>query len=94
MKLGNAFEQCYNAQLAVDSDHQIIVALGLSNSAADVRELRPLLEATEQVTGKRPERLLADAGYLSKDNVDLLEEQGVDAYIALSREGKYSGRVQ
>ena len=90
MKLGNAFEQCYNAQIAVDADNQIIVALSLSNNAADVRELKPLMDATEQVTGKLPEKLLADAGYLSKDNLDHLEQQGIDAYIALGREGKDS----
>jgi hypothetical protein len=33
--------QGYNGQLAVVSDHQVIVALGVSNQAPDVEHLLP-----------------------------------------------------
>jgi transposase len=82
------FEQCYNAQIAVDGDHQIIVATGLSNNAADVGQLEPLVAEIEKVTGQRPHRLLADAGYRSEPNLEHLEKQAIDAYVSLGREGK------
>ncbi|MDX1631554.1 MAG: IS1182 family transposase [Thermoanaerobaculia bacterium] len=88
MKSSLGFDQCYNAQIAVDADHQIIVATGLTNNASDVRQLEPLVDTIESITGHRPGRLLADAGYRSEENLKLLEEREVDAYVALSREGK------
>lgn len=82
------FDPCYNAQIAVDADHQIIVATGLSNNASDCRQLEPLVEEIQRVTEHRPERLLADAGYRSEENFERLEKQNIDAYISLAREGK------
>src|SRR6266581_3386201 len=39
MKMGNGFEQSYNAQAAVDETHQIIVAVNVTNCAADNAQL-------------------------------------------------------
>jgi hypothetical protein len=36
MKASTGFEQCYNAQIAVDGEHRLIVAAGITNSAAAV----------------------------------------------------------
>ena len=41
-----------------------------------------MVEATH---GERPETVLADAGYCNEDD---LEARGVDAYVALGREGR------
>ena len=40
MKSDGHYLQGYNCQLAVDSDHQVIVALGVSNQAPDVEHAR------------------------------------------------------
>ena len=40
-KCDGHYIQDYNCQLAVDSDHQVIVALGVSNQAPDVEHLKP-----------------------------------------------------
>ena len=58
-----AFIQGYNAQAAVDVDSQIIVAAQLSNQAADGPHLVEMVEQVEQATGRRPQEVLADAGY-------------------------------
>jgi len=88
MKSSKGFEQCYNGQIAVDEDHQIIVATGLSNNAADAGELKPLIRKIREVTGRLPERLLADAGYRSEKNLRRFEKLKIDAYVSLGREGK------
>ena len=44
MKTGDGFIQGYNAQAAVDADHQVIVALGVSNQAPDVEHLEPMMQ--------------------------------------------------
>lgn len=88
MKDSKGFEQCYNGQIAVDADHQIIVASDLSDNAADVGTLKPMVRKIKEVTGQLPERLLADAGYRSEKNLRRFEKLKIDAYVSLGREGK------
>ena len=76
----------YNAQAAVDGAHQIIVATGLDASATDTGALLALVAQIERNTGRRPRKLLADAGYASDDNLSALEAQGIDAYVATRRD--------
>lgn len=68
MKTSSGFEQCYNAQIAVDGAEQIIVAAEVSTCAADSGELLKVQEAAEKNTGARSRTLLADAGYRSEEN--------------------------
>jgi transposase len=88
MKTGQGYQQSYNAQAAIEDGTQLIVATGLTQSAADTRELKPLLERVQTNTGRLPKRSLADAGYLSEENLRHLEEVGVTGYVALGREKK------
>ena len=85
MRTGSGYEQCYNAQIAVDSEKQLIVATDVTQSAADVEELVPALDAIEETLGESPERVLADAGYKSEANFQVLEKRGIDGYIALGQ---------
>ena len=84
--------QGYNAQAAVDGDHQVIVAIGVSNQASDAVQLLPMLERIQANTGQLPDALIADAGYCSTVNLKACEEKGLDAYISTSRQqhGKQS----
>ncbi len=81
-----AFVQAYNGQAAVDADHQIVVACDLTNQAADSPHLSDMIEAIKENTGKKPEELSADAGYFSSDNIEMVEQQGIDAYIPPDRQ--------
>jgi len=81
-----SFEQCYNAQAAVDGDFQIIVAAEITQEANDKAQVAPMLEAIETNTGgEKPKRLSADSGYFSEANAEHLREEGVDAYVAAGR---------
>ena len=82
------FQQAYNVQTAVDGEDRLIVATAVTQSASDVRELVPLVEAVKNNTGTPPGSLLGDAGYRSEDNLQFLEDEGIDGYIAFGREGK------
>lgn len=88
MKMGNGFEQSYNAQACVDEANQIIVAVGLTNCAADNTQLIPMVEATEATVEDLPQQVLADSGYRSESNFAQLEKKNIDGVIALGREGK------
>jgi len=83
-----SFQQCYNSQIAVDDGSQLIVATGVTQSAGDNPQLLKLVEETQKNTKGKPQRLLADAGYRDEANFEVLEKNGIDAYIALGREDK------
>jgi len=88
MKTSSGFEQCYNGQLAVESESRLIVAAKITQSGADHDELLPVLEGVRSNTGERPQAVLADAGYRSEENFQKLEASQIDGYVALGREGK------
>ena len=88
MMTQDGYQQCYNAQIAVDSGSQLIVATGLTNNAADSPELVPMVERIETLTGQLPKQVLADAGYRSEAGFQKLEQMGVEAVVSLGREGK------
>lgn len=79
--------QGYNAQVAVDEHAQIIVAAALSNQAPDTRYFRPLLGRIIDNCGAVPERLTADAGYFSAENVRAAEEMGTEPFISVGKHG-------
>ncbi len=79
--------QAYNAGAVVDEKAQVIVATTLSADPTDSRSLPALVDAVEANAGRRPKRVLADAGYASNDNIDHLKSAGIDGYIATGREG-------
>ena len=84
-KSGGTFLQGYNCQAAVDADAQVIVAQGVTNQPPDNHHLPPLLEQTQQNTGRRPDAGLADAGYWAPENVEYGEAHGVDLSISTRR---------
>ena len=86
LKGADGWLQGYNAQAAVDGDHQVIVAIGVSNQASDAVHLLPMLERIEVNTGQVPDALIADAGYCSTANLEACEEKGLNAYISTSRQ--------
>lgn len=85
MHTPDGFQQCYNAQIAVDAESQIIVACEVSQAPPDVQRLRPMLQEMVALHGQAPRELSADAGYASEANFAALEEAGVHAVIALRR---------
>ncbi len=77
--------QAYNAQIAVDEGHQIIVAHALSNNAADAHYFAPLLRRAVANCGAVPERTTADAGFFSAKNVLAAEHHGTEPFISVGK---------
>ena len=68
----NGFQQSYNAQATVCMDSHLIVEGHLSQKPNDKQELEPALQKLSELPEEvgRPERLAADSGYYSSDNVE------------------------
>lgn len=80
MPYQKTFVQGYNAQLAVDSKHQIIVVTDITNNPTD----DPLLPALVARLPKKPRVLSADAGYsITEENLRYVKKRRIDAYIAV-----------
>lgn len=77
-----AFMQAYNGQIAVDEDHQIIVAAALSNQAPDSEYFKPMLRRVVKNCGAVPASTTADSGYFSAENVRAAESMGTEPFIS------------
>jgi transposase len=86
MKGPDGFLQGYNAQAAVDAKAQIIVAHGLSDCSADSGQLEPMVKAIRANTGRNPAEFSADAGYCSDANLQALDKQKINAFVATGRQ--------
>jgi len=76
-KSGSAF------RTAVDADSQVIVACGLTNGAGDQPQLPGMVKELEDKTGQIPVEL--SAGYLSEENLEVLEGKEIRGYVAIGR---------
>lgn len=88
MKVGGGFDQCYNAQAAVDTDSMLIVGGFVTQAGNDSQQIEPMLD----VLTRRQEKLgqvsqvLADTGYFSAANVAACKQAGIEPMIAMKRE--------
>ena len=85
-----SFHYAYNAQAVVDEKNQVVLAGVVTQQATDVNQLIPMIEAMDVELVRagiedRPKVLLADAGYCSKDNLEALAEDDLDALVATGR---------
>jgi transposase len=88
MKANNkGWDQCGNAQAAVDSKDQIIVACDVTGESNDKKQFEPMLEQAQDNVGqdKKIKAASADSGYYSETNVKFAEDKEIDAYIATKR---------
>lgn len=87
------FEQAYNAQAAVDSTAQIIVAAAVTQEANDKQQLKPMLEKVQENCGRLPEKVSADAGYFNTAQLTDTKLREVDLYVPPDRQ-KHGAALQ
>jgi transposase len=80
-----AIVQAYNAQIAVDEAHQIIVAAAVSNQAPDCEYFEPMLHRVVRNCDAVPTRTTADSGYFSAANVRAAEHMGTEPFISVGK---------
>jgi transposase len=86
MKTRDGFVQGYNAQIAVDGAHQVIVAQDVTASPTDVQQLAPMVAQIKKNTGRQAKEFSADAGYCSEGNLKELDRRQINAYVATGRQ--------
>jgi transposase len=79
----------YNAQIAVDGKHALIIAAEVVNDGNDTGQLHAMAEAAKQALGVETLQAVADVGYYNGAELKGCEEDGIVAYVpAPSRTGR------
>ena len=86
MPTKNGFEQCFNAQTAVDAEAQVVVACDVVTTSADSPQLLPMVDRIKANLGRKPKLCSADAGYCSEANLEGMAARKIKAYIATGRQ--------
>jgi transposase len=81
-----SFVQGYNAQIAVDSASQVIVAAEITQETNDKKQLLPMIAQIVTNLDQKPEKVSADTGYFSESNVTDESVKDVDLYVATGRD--------
>lgn len=87
MKDGGSFEQCYNAQAAVEVETMLIVSNRVSDAPNDKEQMQPTLAAVSPTVGT-VSAALVDSGYYSEKAVAAVEDEGrgPKVYAAMKRQ--------
>ena len=85
---GGGFEQCYNAQAAVDAPTMLVVATTVTQAPNDKQQVQPMIEVLQEQAPKlgEVETLIADTGFCSEKNILACEEANMEPLIAVARQ--------
>ena len=71
MKMADGgFRPAFNVQLATATDSLIITGVEATNSGGDQGQLAPMVEQHQERYGERPKEMLADGGFVKKEDID------------------------
>lgn len=86
---GAGFEQCYNAQLGVDTESRLIVITDVTQSSVDKQQVVPALTQLSAVAAaldQTPQSLIADNGFMSAANVTACTQHVIEPLFSLGRD--------
>jgi len=78
MKNGQ-LKAAYNPQIS--TENQFITHVSIHQKPNDTTTLKPHLDGFEKAYGKQSREVVADAGYGSEENYEMLEDKGITAYV-------------
>jgi transposase len=71
----------YNAQIAVDASHHLIVAEEVTQEPNDAALLAPMAGTAKEALGVAQIKVVADRGYYSHEQIRQCAEQGIVTYV-------------
>jgi transposase len=80
MPVRKGFVLGYSAQIAVSEDH-LIVAQRVIQRGNDNASLVPMVDLIARTCGRPPQRVVADSGFYTNQNAELMAERGIEAYV-------------
>src|SRR6202158_2735170 len=68
----------YNAQISTDAAHGLIVGVSVTQEANDMAQLLPAVDRVEERLEKKPQKMVADSGYTTRENIEKMAGREVD----------------
>ena len=68
----------YNVQVTTEPKSRVIVSVDVTTDANDTKQLQPAVERFHDNTGRLPERVIADNGYATRENVEVLSAGNIE----------------
>ena len=81
MKMRRGMDVCYNAQMAVDSQHKLIVAIDVTNEVTDQQQLSGMAQKAKATLDVESLEVVADRGYSNSVELAACEAAGVRTYV-------------
>lgn len=75
----------YNEQVVIDPDSGVILGASTTNEGLDGGMLAPMADKLESAYGKRPDAMIADGGFVTKNAIDTLHEKGIKMYAPVDK---------
>ena len=91
MKDGGSFEQCFNAQAAVEVETMLVVGQHVCNAPNDKEQLEPTVSSVSPAVGDVA-NVLSDTGYYSEEAVTKVEDGGNGPRVYASMKRHRHGR--
>jgi transposase len=92
MKTRGDIDVCYNAQIAVDSKHHLIVAHDVTDQVNDVEQLAPMAAAAKEALEVETLEVAADKGYHNGAHVVACEANGITPLVPAPKTSKNKKR--
>lgn len=77
LQTDGGFAPSYNVQITTEAKSKMVIGIGVVNEANDTHELVPALDRVREKYGAQPERMVADGGYATRENVEAAESRQV-----------------
>src|ERR1700686_1735732 len=68
----------YNAQISTDATHGLIVGVAVTQEPNDSGQLLPAVDRLEQRLEKKPQQMVADSGYTTRENIEKMARREID----------------
>lgn len=81
MRTPRGHQVAYNAQIAVDAKHDLIVAFDLTNEGNDLQQLHPMAQQGKAAIGAGQLTAVADTGYSNGEHGRQCEQDGITAIV-------------
>jgi transposase len=96
MKMADGgFRPAFNVQMATAGSPlggaRTIVGVRVTNRGSDMGSMAPMLDDIKRRTDAVPDKLLADGGHASHDDIRKVTERGVEALVAVPERSKQPG---
>src|SRR6266566_5141886 len=82
----------YNAQISTDAAHGLIVGVAVTQEANDCLQLLPAVDRVEARLQKKPQQMVADKGYTTRETIEAMAERNID-FLGSMIEEKKRGRA-